>query len=520
MSNEWKRFLLQWILPVGIFLILMISLFAGFSSNIKQETSEDYESTLTRATNEYAISLSDAIKKTESLGLVAADAISSVGKDINDPEVVTILNSVVSRSNAYLALISDEKGNTMTNSGSSLNYMEYSYFDEIYNDEIKNYHYVNNDEVRGFPALIITVPIKIGEDQNRKLFIYYPFDEYEFRKIVTVDKDYDTQANSIVVDNEGVIISSISADQAFAANNNVWDVFEDDATAIKRYRSKVQARGTGKFETVSGGVEYVVCYAPIEGTTESLLVTYTKTAMEKAESLISNTSLSILNWFLIVVVLFIVVMSILNIVQIYVSTRASDDLKDKADSDQLTGLRNKVATEREIKSYIENHPDDMAMMFLVDIDNFKKINDTMGHAFGDEVLRELGRNIGINFRVSDIIGRIGGDEFMIFLKNLKEDQNTIREAQKLTYFFKHFQVGDYVKYSVTASIGAAVYPAHGADFDALYKAADQAVYKSKKRGKNQLSFYDDRDKTPEEVAYADAHLIDIERKEKSTPIEN
>ncbi len=109
------------------------------------------------------------------------------------------------------------------------------------------------------------------------------------------------------------------------------------------------------------------------------------------------------------------------------------------------------------------------------------------------MLSDLGKRISANFRVSDIIGRTGGDEFIIFLKALKDDSNTLREAQKLVNFFKNFQVGEYVKYSATASIGAAVFPADGADFDTLYKAADQALYKAKKRGKNQLAFYDDRD---------------------------
>ena len=241
--------------------------------------------------------------------------------------------------------------------------------------------------------------------------------------------------------------------------------------------------------------------------------------MEKYVAKQYESILARLSWIVVVFVLFVVVITVLNIIEIYAESRNTEDLKDKADTDQLTGLKNKLATEREIKEYIDNNPDALGMMFLIDIDNFKKINDTMGHAFGDEVLRELGRHIGINFRVSDIIGRTGGDEFMVFLENLKEEQNCLREAQKLIYFFRHFQVGDYVKYSVTASIGAAVFPAHGTDFETLYKAADAAVYKSKKRGKNQLSFYDDRDRTPEEVAYADAHQIDIERKEE-TPIES
>lgn len=83
---------------------------------------------------------------------------------------------------------------------------------------------------------------------------------------------------------------------------------------------------------------------------------------------------------------------------------------------------------------------------------------------------------------------------MIFLKDLKDDAQTLREAEKLVKFFHGFQAGEYVKYSATASMGAAVFPAHGNDFETLYKSADKALYKAKERGKNQLAFFDDRDR--------------------------
>ena len=165
--------------------------------------------------------------------------------------------------------------------------------------------------------------------------------------------------------------------------------------------------------------------------------------------------------------------------------------EELATKDMLTKLYNRNAYDEWIKV---NRRPEKAKIIIFALNNLKQCNDTMGHAFGDEVLRELGRQIGVNFRVTDIIGRTGGDEFTIFLKNLKDDSNTIREAQKLEYFFGHFQVGDYVKYSATASIGAAVFPADGSDFETLYKAADAALYKAKKRGKNQLAFFDDRDR--------------------------
>ena len=107
------------------------------------------------------------------------------------------------------------------------------------------------------------------------------------------------------------------------------------------------------------------------------------------------------------------------------------------------------------------------------------------------MLATLGVKLKNQFRSSDIIGRIGGDEFIVFLKKIPNDDIMNKEAEKLMGFFKDFRTGDYVKYSVTASIGVAMYPEEGTTFEQLYKAADKGVYHSKKRGKNQLTLYRD-----------------------------
>ena len=78
---------------------------------------------------------------------------------------------------------------------------------------------------------------------------------------------------------------------------------------------------------------------------------------------------------------------------------------------------------------------------------------------------------------------------MVFLKNIKDQETVDREAARVASFFKNFKAGEYVKYSATASIGVAIYPKDGDNFESLYKAADQAVYQAKRHGKNQLAFY-------------------------------
>ena len=106
-------------------------------------------------------------------------------------------------------------------------------------------------------------------------------------------------------------------------------------------------------------------------------------------------------------------------------------------------------------------------------------------------LSTLGHQLKSEFRINDIIGRTGGDEFIIFLKDLKDDAALKREAERVNTFFKNFKVGEYTKYSATASIGAVEIPTDGTEFEALYKYADKALYLAKKRGKNQMAFYKD-----------------------------
>ena len=207
---------------------------------------------------------------------------------------------------------------------------------------------------------------------------------------------------------------------------------------------------------------------------------------EKAEWEVAR---KILYWIFLAVSAFIILMMIFTLARKKDFERRSKELNEKAETDLLTELNNKISTEEKIQNYLATHKKEQAMMIVLDIDNFKKINDTMGHAFGDEVLRAVGKGLRAEFRYSDIIGRMGGDEFCILLKGLNNDALITKEANRLLYFFRNLVVGDYVKYSATASIGAAVFPRDGENFEELYKAADKALYKAKRRGKNQLAFY-------------------------------
>ncbi|MCR4925997.1 MAG: sensor domain-containing diguanylate cyclase [Clostridiales bacterium] len=173
--------------------------------------------------------------------------------------------------------------------------------------------------------------------------------------------------------------------------------------------------------------------------------------------------------------------------------REKDKLKFKAQRDYLTKLYNKEMTQALIKSVLENSTSQSRhVMFAIDIDDFKTINDTQGHLFGDEVLRAVSQRLLAIFRSSDIVGRIGGDEFVAFLQDLTEGYSAVKKAEQLkSIFAKPFKIGD-KEYKVSGSIGISLYPQDATGYYELFKKADDALYRCKNNGKNDFAFFNDK----------------------------
>ena len=266
---------------------------------------------------------------------------------------------------------------------------------------------------------------------------------------------------------------------------------EQDGKVIDRLYSRVQNKNSDitylKMQKDARGL----VYAPVGIGNLTLLAGIEKSYIDSVVKHNWSPNNAMVWQIVIVLIFFVGAVLTIYIISQMKSNEKGKELANKADTDLLTDLLNKMATERKIKEHIAEHPGEMGLLFVLDIDNFKKINDTMGHAFGDEVLRTLGWRIKAEFRATDIVGRTGGDEFTIFLCNMKSEEIIRAEASRVEKFFKDFRAGESVKYSATASIGAAIFPTDAKDFEGLYKAADKALYTAKKRGKNQLAFYGD-----------------------------
>ncbi|EQG66597.1 diguanylate cyclase domain protein [Clostridioides difficile DA00160] len=166
-----------------------------------------------------------------------------------------------------------------------------------------------------------------------------------------------------------------------------------------------------------------------------------------------------------------------------------EKLQHISEKDALTGIYNRAETERQIKKYFEKNLNVMGALFMIDTDNFKQINDTEGHMIGDIVLTEMASGMKKIMHDSDVVGRIGGDEFTIFMKNISSVKDAEKKAEELLYMFRHLFQKEKSFLKVTCSIGIAIYPKDGTTFKEIYARADKALYQAKNMGKNNYVIY-------------------------------
>lgn len=166
-------------------------------------------------------------------------------------------------------------------------------------------------------------------------------------------------------------------------------------------------------------------------------------------------------------------------------------IKHLAYHDYLTGLPNRIQLKERLNSELTSASKtglSMALLFI-DLDGFKKVNDTYGHDFGDVILSMASNRLNNIKRNTDFLARVGGDEFVLIINQLANTDIISIIAEKIIEAVKSPFYADDREVNVGVSIGISIYPLHGKDPETLLKQADQAMYESKKCGKNNFTFY-------------------------------
>lgn len=495
-----ERFRFNTYIISGILLsVIIIAILSSFGIRMVKEAKAEVESEYHTETskissiyekNFYAIEKSAALLAAELVDddeLFSDDNITlvSIAKNSLNVENIYVVNS------NYSAV--DSEGQTYSN------LLDEERFNKVFDANISMNAFIKG--VDGREYLYIMRPI--SSKTTSKGYVVIEYVPHVMDTLLN-DPKFSSRKTFALVASDGQVIESTGKKSYICevggnAVQKAQDLFYVDGSYNSFKQAMYDCR-SGSVQTVYQEEGRYIYYSPVVGCKASVVMLVDTADVEKSFTAVSKTIRSMMLEIGITIIAFVAIFAGIAVFNKAKYNLETEDLQNKADTDLLTDLYNKVATERMIREYLAGEGKNcVSMLFVLDVDDFKKINDTRGHAFGDQVLSQFGHSIRTWFRVGDILGRIGGDEFMIFIKDVKDPEVIRREGSRIMQFFEGFNVGEYTKYSPTASVGGAVYPNDADDFESLYKAADKAVYKSKKEGKNRVSFYADLNKVEKDV---------------------
>jgi diguanylate cyclase (GGDEF)-like protein/PAS domain S-box-containing protein len=183
---------------------------------------------------------------------------------------------------------------------------------------------------------------------------------------------------------------------------------------------------------------------------------------------------------------------VLSILDMSVVRDLYRQLEKQAVTDALTGLLNRRGFYQTVEAMLSRreHPEKYLVVLYMDLDGFKHVNDSLGHDAGDQVLLWVAEQLKDSLRTSDVLARMGGDEFVVVIDGLDYPEDAAKVAEKLIERISVRRQIEGMEATLGASIGIAVYPDCGLNLDALLRAADIAMYEAKRAGRQQYRFYD------------------------------
>lgn len=187
----------------------------------------------------------------------------------------------------------------------------------------------------------------------------------------------------------------------------------------------------------------------------------------------------------------------------------TEEIKNAAYRDSLTGVWNRSYTEEKINEFLSERRNN-GVLFMIDMDNFKSINDTYGHIVGDEMLIKFGHTLQKLIRQDDIVCRLGGDEFIVFLKGACNHSSISEKAEQILVTLENCLVKPDTGESISVSIGIATAPFDGTDFATLYNKADKSLYFVKQNGKNSYHFFSEEQTMEAKVIKHKGTQVDLE----------
>lgn len=306
------------------------------------------------------------------------------------------------------------------------------------------------------------------------------------------DDLFDGEGFCSIINESGDIITldGHSKHQVITSNDNFfdfysqWELYGSDSLQMIRDAFQTQENGLiAVYPEENPESGCYISYSPLHLNRWMICYVIPISTAKASYSFVTNYALALNAFFILFVILLVWRIFVIH-------AKEHRELVHSAQFDALTGVYNKEHTQSAIDNFLNKRQTDTLHSFLIlDIDKFKQVNDTYGHAAGDQILQHVGQFLKNEFRDDDIIGRIGGDEFVVFMKNISSRESSLKRVQDMVDHIRAARQPAIDGNVITFSVGVAFCPANGTHFDALYRNADKALYQTKQHGRNNFSVY-------------------------------
>lgn len=476
----------KYVVAISLFIVVVtLSLaifFVSLFANVKHTVEREMWETMVRQSNHIDFSFSICFQHLES----AADFLGKQD-DIQGEIAQQYIQSLSENSSMQHVAIYDADGNAVFENGDTFEGVDLEYIELALRGE-RSVSDQSKSLVDGVMRFFLSVPIRRGDEVIGVLSGSFNMDE--LGSLLFADS-YEGQSVLFIANRNGQVVYSDTSSDALGLNipKDLYGqlrvaAFLDGQTA-EELIAKMERHETGMtMYRQDDGHTLFLLYTPIA---DSNLLLMHAIPRDVAYGEFGFIEMSVI----IVGVVLLTFVVLLVIFLIASSAHSQRSLVRFAQTDPLTSLCNKQYTQESIDLWLKSDAcTGIQAMLFMDIDCFKEINDTYGHSVGDDALRFVGQALRQEFRSSDIIGRVGGDEFVIFMRNVPVKQVVRLHAASLSKRLKSAEIPGLDKGILHCSIGIAYAPEHGGTYHDLTLGADKALYQTKERGRDGFTEYD------------------------------
>ena len=468
---EQKNFVKNYIYAITIFIITLVIGISIFFNVVQSSIEKNSRETLITNVTQQSEHLNTILNINYSYLNVLAQELSK-SEDLFSENNISLIKAFMENTDLHRTAIIDSDGNALYDNNVVKNVAHRRYFKE---------------SMQGKQSL--SDPLESSVDQQTRVILSVPI--YKNNQVVGVvggsynvtklgnmlfDDLFDGQGKSFIVDQDGNLITR---DKKYEKKHNIktidnlFDICDEKEvkTDFNQQESDLIQIQTKKNKSL------YLAYSPLKINDWMICYIVPVHVAQESYTFIKHYETLLATFLGLIVLSFMIYLAHSN-------SRENKYLIHLSEIDPLTSVFNKETTQKLIDQKLKNH--EHFCFLILDVDDFKSVNDNYGHAVGDKVLKNLSDLFKNHFRQTDIVGRIGGDEFIILIEDEHIAESRIQSLLKKVNALKIEELQDF---KLSISVGMAFAPSNGTTFMELYRHADHALYQTKRTGKNDYKIY-------------------------------